>query len=308
LPQLDGLLFFPVTPFDANDRVDVDVLAEHLSRGLNHGPGGMFVACGTGEFHALGPAEHEQVVRTAVSVVGGRVPVIAGTGGSVSIAAEMARAAERAGADGLLLLPPYLVDAPPSGIVRYTKAIASVTDLPLIVYNRDNARFDPESAATVAALPTVVGFKDGRGDVDLMMRTMIAVESRLEGLDKAFQFFNGLPTAELSVAAYRALGVPLYSSAAFCFAPEISVAFHRAITSGDDQLAHSLISAFFSPFVDLRQKVIGGAVSLVKAGVRLRGLDVGGVRPPLVDPSPAHLEALEQITEAGLRVASGVLL
>lgn len=295
-----------MTPFNSAGRVDLDVLTAHVEMGLAHDPGAVFTACGTGEFHALGVAEHEQVVRRVVEVVAGRIPVFAGTGGPLPVALEMARAAEQVGIDGLLVLPPYLVQGPPAGLVRYTKAIANETALPLIVYNRETARYDPASAAEVASLPTVVGFKDGRGDIDSLTRIILAIEARTEPLAKDFQFFNGLPTAEISVAAYRGLGVPLYSSAVFCFAPEISVVFHRAINAGDDTLVRQLLNSFFAPFVELRDQSPGGAVSLVKAAVRLRGLDVGGVRPPLVDPGSAQLDALQDVIDAGLKIAAEV--
>lgn len=110
--MLDGVLFFPVTPFDADGEVDYDRLAEHVERGVAAGPGGVFIACGTGEFHALGLAEFTRIVRCAVDVVAGRVPVFAGTGGSLVQAKEFAAAAADQGADGLLLLPPYLVMMP----------------------------------------------------------------------------------------------------------------------------------------------------------------------------------------------------
>jgi 5-dehydro-4-deoxyglucarate dehydratase len=293
---MDGILFFPVTPFAADGAVDTGVLADHLRQGLDSGPGGVFAACGTGEFHALGLEEYEAVVRTAVKVTGGQVPVFAGAGGPLPIASRQARIAAEAGADGLLLMPPYLVDAPPAGLVAYVTAIASATDLRVIVYQRNNARFDPSSAAEIAGLPNVAGFKDGLGDLDLMAQIVLAVRSAVPGKD--FQFFNGLPTAEVTVPAYRGIGVPLYSSAAFAFAPEVAVAFHRLLASGES--ADALLSAFFHPLARLRRKVPGYAVSLVKAGVRLRGLPVGSVRPPLVDPSPTDLDELRSIISAGL--------
>jgi glucarate dehydratase len=237
-------------------------------------------------------------VRTAVSVTGGRVPVFAGAGGPLPAAVRLARLARDAGAGGLLLMPPYLVDAPPSGLVAYTEAVAAATDLPVIVYQRGNVRFDPTSAVAVAALPTVAGFKDGLGDLDLMAQIVVAVREALPG--KPFQFFNGMPTAEVTVPAYRGIGVSLYSSAAFCFAPEVSVAFHRAVADGDQAGMERLLSVFFHPLTRLRRKVPGYAVSLVKAGVRLRGLDAGRVRAPLTDPAPEHLAELRLILDAGL--------
>ena len=298
--MLDGVLFFPVTPFaaDGEGGIDTGILAEHLRGGLAHGPGGVFAACGTGEFHALAPEEYDVVVRTAVTVTGGQVPVFTGAGGPLPTAVRLAQLASAGGADGLLLMPPYLVDSPPAGLAAYVRAVASASDLPVIVYQRGNARFDPETAAEVAAFPNVVGFKDGLGDLDLLAQIVTAVRESVPG--KQFQFFNGMPTAEVTVPAYRGIGVNLYSSAAFCFAPEVSLAFYRALQAGDDDAVHKLLSVFYHPFTRLRKKVPGYAVSLVKAAVRLRGLDAGGVRPPLTDPCAQHLEELRQIMDAGL--------
>src|ERR1700735_1337287 len=114
-----------------------------------------------------------------------------------------------------------------------------------------------------------------------------------------------MPTAEKTVPAYRAICVELYSSAAFCFAPEVSMAFYRALTQGDTATARRLLSEFFSPHSQLRAQVPGYAVSLVKAGVKLRGLDAGSVRPPLVAPSPEHLEEPGGILPVGLSAGGG---
>ncbi len=298
--MLDGVLFFPVTPFTATGAIDTGLLAEHVRRGMDAGPGGVFVACGTGEFHALDPDEHEALVRAAVETVAGRVPVYAGAGGPLPIARRFAAGAARAGADGLLLMPPYLVKAPPAGLIAYTREVTEAAGLPVIVYNRANAVFDVDSAVEVARLPGVVGFKDGVGDLDTLSRIVVRVRAALGPAAEGFQFFNGLPTAEATVPAYRGIGVHLYSSAVFGFAPEISLAFYRAIGSGDEKLTQRLLAEFFHPLIELRDLVPGYAVSLVKAAVRARGLDVGRVRAPLVDPTPEHEERLGRIVAHGL--------
>lgn len=304
MPMLDGVLFFPVTPFTPSGSVHLQAFGEHLRTRLEAGPGGVFAACGTGEFHALEPEEYTPLVRTAVEVTSGRVPVFAGAGGPLPLARRFAREAAQAGADGLLLMPPYLVGGPPAGLVAWTRAVAEACDLPLIVYNRANARFDADSAAEVARIPQVVGLKDGHGDLEQMSRIVQAVRTALRESGKEFQFFNGLPTAEATVPAYRGIGVGLYSSAVFCFAPEISTAYYEAVTKNDTELTDRFLAEFFHPLVRLREQVPGYAVSLVKAAVRQRGLDVGGVRPPLVDPSPGHLRELSRITEAGLALCA----
>ena len=305
--MLDGVLFFPVTPFTASGEVDYDLLAAHITKGVDAGPGGVFIACGTGEFHALELEEFGKIVRTAVDSVAGRVPVYAGAGGSVAQAKAFAHAAKANGADGILLLPPYLVTMPQAGLVNYTKAVAAASDLPLIVYNRGNARFTEESAVEVAQLPTVVGFKDGTGDLDQVGRIVRAVLDALEPSGKPFQFFNGLPTAEVSQQAYRAIGVTLYSSATFAFAPELALAFYRSLDSGNDKLTAALLREFFHPLVRLRDKVPGYAVSLIKAGVTMEGIEAGPVRPPLVDISAPHLEELTAIVAAGRAVLADEL-
>ena len=304
--MLDGVLFFPVTPFGPDGAVDYEVLAEHVRRGLAAGPGGVFVACGTGEFHALEAGEYGRIVSTVVQVTGGAVPVFAGAGGSVGHARGFAREAERAGADGLLVMPPYLVQMPQQGLLAYVAAVTGETGLDAIVYHRGNAQLTEESAVAVARLPAVTGIKDGVGDLALMSRIVLSVRAALADSGKPFQFFNGLPTAEASQQAYRAIGVPLYSSAAFAFVPDLALAFHAALERGDEAAARTLLHEFFSPLVRLRDTVPGYAVSLVKAGVTLEGLPAGSVRPPLIDPSPEHLERLAAIIAAGRAAAAGL--
>jgi 5-dehydro-4-deoxyglucarate dehydratase len=305
--MLDGVLFFPVTPFTESGEVDLARLADHVGKGVDAGPGGVFIACGTGEFHALESVEFGEIVRTAVEVVAGRVPVYAGAGGSVAQAKIFAKVAAEAGADGLLLLPPYLVEMPQEGLVAYTRAVAAVTDLPVIVYNRNNARYTEASAVEVAQVPNVVGFKDGTGDVDQVARIVRAVTDSLAPSGKAFQFFNGLPTAEVSQQAYRAIGVTLYSSATFAFAPELALAFYEALERDDEALVAALLREFFHPLVRLRDTVPGYAVSLIKAGVTMEGIEAGGVRPPLIMPSPEALAELTQMVKAGRAVLANEL-
>jgi 5-dehydro-4-deoxyglucarate dehydratase len=297
--MLGGVLFFPVTPFTASGEVDHPTLAEHVRRGVSADPGAVFAACGTGEFHALEVGEYAEILATTVAAAGGRVPVFAGVGGSVAQARGFARAAADAGADGMLLLPPYLVQMPQQGLIDYVAAIAAETSLQLIVYHRGNARFTEASAVAVSRLPTVVGLKDGVGDVELMSRIVLAVRAALQPASRSFQFFNGMPTAEASQRAYRAIGVSLYSSATFAFAPDIALGFYDALERGDDVVLDRLLCEFYGPLVRLRDQVPGYAVSLIKAGLRLEGLPVGSVRPPLIDATPAHVETLAQIIAAG---------
>ncbi|MEY9906026.1 5-dehydro-4-deoxyglucarate dehydratase [Catenulispora sp. MAP12-49] len=305
--RLDGLLFFPVTPFSADrGRVDLDAFAAHLESRLalldpeRPGLSAVFAACGTGEFSALELREYADVLRVAVQVTAGRVPVFGGVGYGSALAASFTAGAEQAGVDGLLVLPPYLVAGSQQGLLDHYRTIAARTDLDLIVYQRDNVTFAPETVADLAEVPNIIGFKDGKGDLDLMQRIVSAVRMR-HGADRLL-FLNGLPTAELTQLAYRGIGVPLYSSAVFCFAPDIALAFYHALRDGDGALADALIDRFYKPLVELRNKGVGYAVSLVKSAVRLDGLDAGPVRAPLTEPEPDHLAQLEKLIADGRAV------
>lgn len=294
--NFDGILFFPVTPFGAAGAIDHDLLAQHVSTGVDAGAGGVFPACGTGEYHALSATEAASVVGTAVQAVGGRVPVVAGSGGTLGHAIEVSRAASDAGADALLVLPPYLVGGPQAGLVAYVEAIAAASDLPVIIYHRGNAQYSVDSVRRLAANPKVVGFKDGVGDLAV---AQLVVRAVAETGRTDFAFFNGLLTAELTQAAYRGIGMPLYSSAAFAMIPEVANAFYRAYVDGDDARREQILDGFYTPLVALRDETPGFGVSLIKAGLRIGGLPVGSVRAPLVDPTPDQEARLAAILEAG---------
>lgn len=294
--DFDGILFFPVTPFTADGTIDHELLAAHVATGVEAGAGGVFPACGTGEFHALSASEAAAVTRTAVIAVAGRVPVIAGAGGPLGHAIEVATAAADAGADGLLVLPPYLVGGTQVGLTAYVEQIVEAASLPVIIYHRGSAQYSVETVRRLVANPKVVGFKDGTGDIGTMQLIVRAVAE--EGRSD-FAFFNGLLTAELTQGAYRGIGVPLYSSAAFAMAPDVANAYHRAYAEGDEARRLALLDGFYRPLVELRDETPGFGVSLIKAGLRLSGLAVGSVRAPLVDPTPAQEARLAEILAAG---------
>ncbi len=297
----DGVLFFPVTAVGESGCVDLGATAAHVAERVEDGPGGVFAACGTGEFHAMSATEHLGVVRAAVEATAGRVPVVAGAGGPLAHAISCVRAAADAGADGILLLPPYLVEGPADGVVAYAEAVLAASELPVILYHRGAGRLTPAGVARLLQHPKVAGIKDGVGDIALAQQFVRIADE--VGRDDVL-FFNGLLTAELSQAAYRAIGVPLYSSAVFAVAPDIANAFYRALRDGDRIVQNRLLDDFYRPLVALRDETPGFAVSLIKAGLRLAGAPVGSVRPPLVDPSPAQLEKLRILLETGRVVAA----
>lgn len=294
-----GVLSFPLTSFREDGRLDLDAYREYLAGRLATAPGAVFPACGTGEFFSLDEDEYRAVVETTVEVADGRLPVVAGTGYGWAQALRFARIAEEAGADALLVLPHYLVGAPQDGLVAQLRRIAAGTRLPLIAYQRGQVAFGADALRRIAQIPGVIGLKDGHSDLDRLQRLTLAAP-------EGFLFFNGAATAEIQARAYATVGVPAYSSAVHAFAPEIANAFFTALQSGDDAFVTRLLREFYVPLVELRDRVPGYAVSLVKAAARLRGLPVGPVRAPLTDPGADDLADLEKVLDHGLSLVDAV--
>ena len=295
-----GVLSFPLTSFHDDGTLDPDGFRAHVAAQIAAGPGALFPACGTGEFFSLDEDEYRQVVTIAVEEAGGRLPVVAGTGYGWAQAVRFARIAEEAGADALLVLPHYLVAAPQDGLVAQLEQIAHRTRLPLIAYQRGQVAFGVDAFRRVAAIPGVIGLKDGHSDLDRLQRLTLAAP-------EGFLFFNGASTAEIQARAYATVGVPAYSSAVHAFAPEIADAFFTALRDGDDGTVEKLLRDFYVPLVELRDRVPGYAVSLVKAAARLRGRPVGPVRAPLTDPSAADLADLTSLLTTGLDLVGAQL-
>lgn len=295
-----AVLSFPLTSFHDDGTFDPDGFRAHVAAQIATGPGAVFPACGTGEFFSLDEDEYRQVVTVAVEEAGGRLPVVAGVGYGWAQAARFARIAEEAGADALLVLPHYLVAAPQDGLVAQLEQLAARTRLPLIAYQRGQVSFGVAAFRRITAIPGVVGLKDGHSDLDRLQRLTLAAP-------EDFLFFNGAATAEIQARAYAAVGVPAYSSAVHAFAPEIADAFFTALRDGDDGTVDKLLRDFYVPLVELRDRVPGYAVSLVKAAARLRGRPVGPVRAPLTDPTAADLAELRLLLTTGLDLVGAAL-
>ncbi len=281
-----GLLAFPVTHFDEALAFDERPYRAHVQWMLSHQPAGLFAAGGTGEFFSLSPDEVETVARVTVEETAGRMPVLAGVGYGHALALDLVKRAERAGADGILLFPPYLIGSPQDGLAAHIEAVCKATELGVIVYSRDNAVLE---AATIARLcercPNLVGLKDGVGDIENMVRATTMIGDRL-------MYVGGLPTAETFALPYLTMGVATYSSALFNFLPEFGRAFFDAVRSNDLEAVRTGLREFVLPYIAIRNRGRGYAVSIVKAGAEIVGRPAGRVRPPLVDLDPRSREEL----------------
>jgi 5-dehydro-4-deoxyglucarate dehydratase len=285
----EGLLSFPVTHFTGDHSFNERPYREHISWLLEHKPHGLFAAGGTGEFFSLALGEFSSVVKAAVEETAGRAPVLAGCGYVTAMAKEFAKAAENAGADGILLLPPYLVNSEATGLAEHAEAVCSSTKLGVIFYNRDNAIMDETTLEKLCdRCPNLIGFKDGYGDIELMTRIYARLGDRLT-------YIGGLPTAETFALPYLEMGVTTYSSAIFNFLPNFAQGFYAAVRQRDRDEVYKRLREFVLPYIAIRNRRKGYAVSIVKAGMTAIGRPAGPVRSPLVDLSQPDLDELTKL-------------
>jgi 5-dehydro-4-deoxyglucarate dehydratase len=286
-----GLMSFPITDFDVEGNFDPRSYAARLEWLAPYGATALFAAGGTGEFFSLVGEEYGQVIKVAVDTCKHSVPIIAGVGGPTRQAIAMAQEAERLGAKGLLLLPHYLTEAGQAGLVAHVEAVCKSVKIGVIVYNRAVCKLSAASLQQLAdRCPNLVGFKDGVGEIE----AMVTVRQKL---GDRFAYLGGLPTAEVYAAAYKALGVPVYSSAVFNFVPKTAMDFYRAVAADDRATQSRLIDDFFLPYLDIRNRQQGYAVSIIKAGAEIVGHPGGPVRPPLTDLTPFECEQLALLIE-----------
>jgi 5-dehydro-4-deoxyglucarate dehydratase len=283
-----GLLSFPVTHFDAEGKFQAKSYQRHIEWLSSYDAPVLFAAGGTGEFFSLSPQEVPNVVRAAKEA-SGKTAIVSGCGYGTEVAVELARSVEKAGADGILLLPHYLIDAPQEGLYAHVKCICQSVGIGVMVYNRDNSILGVDTLKRLCdECPNLVGFKDGTGDIGLIRQITATMGDRLI-------YLGGMPTAELFAEAYLGAGFTTYSSAVFNFVPTLAVEFYKALRGGNRARCEAILKDFFYPFMAIRSRRKGYAVAAVKAGVRLQGFDAGKVRPPLDDLTAEEEAMLEKL-------------
>ncbi|MBD9388247.1 5-dehydro-4-deoxyglucarate dehydratase [Rhizobium sp. CG4] len=283
-----GLLSFPVTHFDAQGKFQAESYRRHVEWLAGYDAPVLFAAGGTGEFFSLAPSEIPDIVRAAKEA-SGKTAIVSGCGYGTEMAIDLARSVEKAGADGILLLPHYLIDAPQEGLYQHVKRVCQSIGIGVMVYNRDNSVLQADTLKRLCdECPNLVGFKDGTGDIGLVRQVSATMGDRLT-------YLGGMPTAELFAEAYLGAGFTTYSSAVFNFVPGLAMEFYNALRAGDRTKCETILKDFFYPFMALRSRRKGYAVSAVKAGVRLQGFDAGKVRPPLDDLTKEEEAILDKL-------------
>jgi 5-dehydro-4-deoxyglucarate dehydratase len=279
-PRLHGVLAFPITPFDGAGDLHLAGVRANTGWLASSGIHALVAPSGTGELFGLSPAECSAIVAATVEAADGQVPVIAGVGFGPRVGADLARQAERDGADGILVMPPYYARPDPDALLRYIAAIAAATRLGVIVYARDSTVLGPEQLESLARdVPNLIGFKDGRGDVRVFQRLREHIVERF-GVER-FVWLAG--AGDDLVAPYFAVGAEGFTSSLACFWPEASLELYRLACGRDQAALLEFHRRVVRPFYDLRQRRRGYEVSVMKVAMDLLGHPAGPVRPPLAD-------------------------
>ena len=228
----------------------------------------------------------------AVETCRGRVPIIAGTGGAArGTAIALAARPNASVPPASCSCPHYLTEASQDGLSAHVEAVCRV--------GRDRRdRLQPQRLPPERRHPRTPGRALPEPDrlQGRHRRDRADGEHSAPHWASGFAYLGGLPTAEVFAAAYKALGVPVYSSAVFNFIPKTALEFYAAVGPATTRPPPGrLLDEFFLPYLGIRNRRAGYAVSIVKAGARLVGRDAGPVRPPLTDLSSAEVEELDAL-------------
>lgn len=287
--KLRGVFGFPVTPFQQDLSLDLAALEKNVDEMTRHPYCAIVAAGGTGEIYSMTAEEAAAVVATAVKATQGRMPVVAGVGYNTVIGADMARRMEKAGADALLVMPPYYINAPEAGWIDYYKAIANATGLPLALYSRDWAAFTPDQVARLAdAVPTLQIWKDGQGNIRQYQRIMAKLGDRLA-------WVGGL--GDDCAGGYWSIGVQAYTSSISNVSAPISLAIAEAGQKQDFTRLNDILIRYVHPLYALRDKMRGYEVTVMKEMMELMGIPAGPARPPLCAVREDHRAELARLVE-----------
>jgi 5-dehydro-4-deoxyglucarate dehydratase len=285
--RLSGVIAFPITPFKDDLSLDLPGLHENLSKLIEHPISAIVAAGGTGEMYSLTPPEYARVIELTILAIEGRIPVIAGVGFSQRLGIEMAQAAEKAGADGLLAFPPYYPQADDEGLFEYYRSIGAATKLGMLIYSRDWLTFSPAMVDRFSAgIPSLVAWKDGQGDIRRLQAIMNRVGDRLLWIGGA---------GDDMVAAYYSTGIRAFTSSIATVAPRLSLKLHELGAAGDTHALAELLDRCVIPLYAIRSRRKGYEVSTMKTLMDMVGLNGGPVRPPLVNVTAKEADELRVI-------------
>lgn len=282
------LLTAMVTPMRQDGAVDFDKAAKLAEYLVHHGSDGVVVCGTTGESPTLDADEKVGLFEAVMQAVGDRAKVIAGTGTyDTRESIELTRRAEGVGVHGIMLVVPYYNRPPQEGLYRHFRAIAEATRLPVMLYNvpsRTGRNLEVETVARLALLPNVVAIKEAAGDME-------QVTQLRRSTPESFAIYSGEDSLTLPMLSLGAVGV--VSVASHVVGDDIKAmirAFKEGRTAEATELHQKLMPVFKAMFVTTNPIPVKWAMSLL-------GMDMGPFRLPLVEPTPAEKERIQQTLE-----------
>ena len=283
--RLEGVIAFPVTNFKPDYSLDIDAYRTNLAEMVRFPMCAVVAAGGTGELYSLTPDEHRELVEATVAEAGGRTAVIAGVGFGGGMSVELAKQAQDAGADGILMFPPYYPNADFEGLVRYYKAIGSAVDVGLFLYSRDTVNLTPPQVFRLSQeIPNLIALKEGQGDIRNYQRVMERCGNRLH-------WIGGI--GDDMVPGYYSIGIRTYTSSIATIAPRLSLQLHERASMLDNPSLSRLMRNYVLPLYAMRSRRKGYEVSIMKKAMEILGKPAGPVRPPLPEVRPEEVKELE---------------
>ena len=289
--SLKGIVGFGVTPFHENLQINREALrqnAEHLTQHCD-----VVIPLGhNGEIFSLTPEEQQIVARTVIDAVRKRKPVIVGVGFSLPIACELAKSAQAAGADGILILPPYYSNANDDGLFEYYRSVASATHLGAVLFQTPSFNFSLNLLRRLTDVPNIIGMKDEHGDMKQFVRQWKAVGDRIKLM---------CGVGEILAPSYFALGVDVFTSGIVNFMPQTPKKLLELLRAKKFETASRLVEQEVIPVFDLRAKRPGYTTLVIKEGMNFCGLMAGPARPPISRlPNPDREELRSILAGLGL--------
>ncbi|MEH7343200.1 4-hydroxy-tetrahydrodipicolinate synthase [Bacillus sp. JJ1532] len=277
-----------VTPFDHNGEVDFEATKNLVNYLIENGSDGLVVAGTTGESPTLTEEEKVALFKFVVEVAGGRVPIIAGTGSNNTRASiSLTRKAEEAGVDGIMLVAPYYNKPSQEGMYQHFKAIAEATSLPIMLYNipgRSVVNMSVETIVRLSEIQNIVAIKEASGDLDAMAQIISQTPAD-------FTLYSGDDGLTLPVLAIGGAGI--VSVAAHIIGNEMQDMIN-SFKNGELQKA----AAAHRELLPIMKALFNAPnPTPVKAALNLQGIQVGGVRLPLVPLNNTEMTALQEVLQ-----------
>ncbi|MBN3555277.1 4-hydroxy-tetrahydrodipicolinate synthase [Fictibacillus nanhaiensis] len=272
-----------VTPFDSKGNIDFSRTTKLVNHLINNGTDSLVVAGTTGESATLTTEEKIALFKHVVKVVDGRVPVIAGTGSNNTKASiDLSKKAEEIGVDAIMIVAPYYNKPSQEGIIAHYKAIASAVSLPIMAYNipgRSVISFSVDTVLRLAEVPNIVALKDAGGNLDTMSEV-------IENTPEDFVVYSGDDGLTLPSLAIGSAGI--VSVASHVIGNEMQEMI-KAFREGENKEAARIHRKLLPVMQELFK---APSPAPVKTALQVKGLDVGGVRLPLLPLNQSEREAL----------------